>query len=71
MSLLVLNGDHPVLGEVCQYFTKNETETAIDIAEKWNLRGWKPVLFSKTATGTFKFLFDYRKKKRITKKKAA
>ena len=44
--MYVLNGWNRRDGEMEQYFTRNEGETAIAIARIWLNKGWRPVLKS-------------------------
>jgi hypothetical protein len=61
--MLVLYGWHPREGELQQFFTLNEKDTALAIAKTWQERNWQPVLLQKSYNGKFRFLFSYRNKK--------
>jgi len=70
MKAYILNGQHPIEGDIQANFTDNERETALGVAAAWYAKGWKPYLYSKTYDGQFEHLFNYRFKDRGRKASA-
>jgi len=67
--LYALKGVLPRKGPEEQPFTHNEKATALAIAKRWHVKGWKPRLISKTYDGDFKVWYDYRTSKLPAKTK--
>jgi len=62
--ILVLEGFNGIEGDLRNEFTVTEKATAMGIAELWNVKGWKPVLYSKTYDGRFHTIYNYKSRQR-------
>jgi hypothetical protein len=66
---MVLNNSVKEYQEI--YFTENELQLALQVAEKWDERGYKPLLYHRTYDGEFKALYGsfYKESKKKAVKK--
>lgn len=61
--MFVLYGYEQVEGKLEQWFTLNERELALHIAQAWNQKRLKPVLVERNYRGEETEVFSYRQRK--------